>query len=455
MKKTAKFPNRTLRQGGMGVYISTPFLANAVSRLGGYGTVSGVAPERILATILQRGDLGGHYRRALSHFPFPKISKLVLDEFYVEGGRKAGSPIRHAPVFSINPSRLLIALTICANYAFVWLAKEGHEKPVGINYLEKISMPHIYSIVGAMLAGVDFITMGAGIPLAIPDVLRAVLAGNVASYKIPVIGEKIKFHSMTFDPVDFFEGDLPSMKLPDFIPIISSNLLASIFMTKLPKGSVQGFCIEEPTAGGHNAPPRTRLTRDDGTVSLCYGEKDAVDYRKISQHGLPFWIGGSYASVEKIELALSLGASGVQIGTIFALSRESGMDESLRRRIISLAFEDKLRIITDMRASPTGFPFKVVDLDGTLSEEKVYKDGTIGYRCPASPPDDFLNKGGSESEAVGRNCICNGLISTASLSDTDEPPIVTLGDDFSFIKSLITNSNGSYSVRDVFEYLNC
>ncbi|MCX6719021.1 MAG: nitronate monooxygenase, partial [Candidatus Taylorbacteria bacterium] len=74
--------------GGMGVYISTP-LANAVSRLGGLGTVSGVATERVLAFKLQKGDEGGHLRRALSHFPFQDKAKMVLEAFFIENGNQS------------------------------------------------------------------------------------------------------------------------------------------------------------------------------------------------------------------------------------------------------------------------------------------------------------------------------------------------------------------------------
>jgi len=243
-------------QGGMGVYISTPFLANTVSRNGALGTVSGVAPERILARILGKGDVGGHYRRALSHFPFPKVAQQVLDAFYVEEGNPKGRQRKDAPFFTVHPPEILIALCICANYAFVYLAKEGHENPVSMNYLEKISLPHIYAITGAMLAGVDFITMGAGIPLQIPEVTDAIIKGRTASYDVPVTGTNIHIHVMSFDPEKFFGAKLPPLKKPGFIPIIASNLLATIFMKKLPRENIHGFVIEEPTAGGHNAPPR-------------------------------------------------------------------------------------------------------------------------------------------------------------------------------------------------------
>src|ERR1700690_2571991 len=105
-------------QGGMGVYVSSPFLANCVSRQGGLGTVSGVAPERVLARILSRGDVGGHYRRALSHFPFPKVARQVLEAYFIEPGNPKNLPAKPVPLFTVDPPDLLIALTICANFAF-------------------------------------------------------------------------------------------------------------------------------------------------------------------------------------------------------------------------------------------------------------------------------------------------------------------------------------------------
>ena len=102
-----------------------------------------------------------------------------------------------------------------------------------------------------------------------------------------------------------------------------------------------------------------------------------------------------------LEWAFSVGAKGIQVGSIFALCEESGMDPKIRAEIRKLGFQGKLKIRTDMRFSPAGFPFKVVELLGTLSEPEVIKsrvrrcdqgalatlyekpDGLIGYRCPA------------------------------------------------------------------------
>lgn len=453
-------------QGGMGVNISSWDLARTVSMLGGLGTVSGTAIQIVMARILQNGDPGGHLRRALSHFPFQEHVERVLQEYFVEGGIKNGASFKAVPFFTVNPPDFLISLTICANHTFVWLAKQGHKNPVSINYLEKVAMPHVYAITGAMLAGVDFITMGAGIPLHIPEMINAISKSETASYRIPVDidGEKIKsWTTMSFNPKTFFGTELSSMKKPRFIPIVASNTLAIKFKRELSNDSIYGFVIEEWTAGGHNAPPRNKVS---------YGEKDKVNYSQIADLGLPFWIGGSYSSPEKSQYALSVGAKGIQAGSIFALCEESSMHTKFRNEARRLGFNKALKVKTDMRISPTGYPFKVGVIDETLSKEKVYNeraricdqgglrcpykklDGTIGYRCSAEPEDIYKGqKGGNSCDTEGRGCLCNGLLATCGLGNPGEPPIITLGDDTSFLQYLMADENSSYRAEDAIKYL--
>ena len=79
------------------------------------------------------------------------------------------------------------------------------------------------------------------------------------------------------------------------------------------------------------------------------------------------------------------------------------MAEEYRRRLLQEAVAGTARVVTDRLASPTGFPFKVAQLEGTLSEQDVYlsrarvcdlgylreayrkDDGRLGYRCSAEP----------------------------------------------------------------------
>ena len=458
-------------QGGMGVRISGWPLARAVSMLGQRGTVSGVFLEGILARTLQIGDPGGHIRRAFDHFPFPAVSEKVWKAFYVNGGIPKGTPFKSIPMFTIDPPESLISLVICANFAFVWLAKEGHDNPVGINYLEKVAIPHVYAIVGAMLADVDYIYMGAGIPDQIPAVIDAILAGKTAIYKVPVIG-RITGHTVSFNSEQFFGAKLPLRHRPSFIPIISSSLLGTVLMRLLPEtGRIQEFVVEEPSAGGHNAPPRKTVLNEQGKLPI-YGEKDLVDYVKIAKLGLPFWIGGSCASPEKLKWALSVGAQGIQVGSAFALCEESGMDPELRKRVRALGYAGELEVRTDMRFSSTGFPFKVAVLEGTLSDPvlrdgrlhicnhgglvSLYEkaDGSIGYRCAGEPVDAFVEKGGNPDDTVERGCLCNALIATTGLGNPGEIPIITLGDDPTvFLLHLMKNAESSYSASDVIRYI--
>ncbi|HQT92573.1 MAG TPA: nitronate monooxygenase [Candidatus Kryptobacter bacterium] len=454
----------------MGVYISTPFLASVCSRHGALGTVSCVGAERLLTRILQSGDPGGHYRRALAHFPIPEIAERIIKKYFVEGGIPANQDFKVVPAFTLRPRADLIALTVAASFAFVWLAKEGHENPVSVNYLEKIQIPHLYHITGAMLAGVDFVTMGAGITLQIPGVLDALAAGGIPRYRVSIEGKSNGAETISFDPSSFFKTKLPELKRPGFLPIVSTDVLAVHMDKHLLKGSIQGFVVERPTAGGHNAPPRQKGVFDESGQSV-YGPKDEVAFEKLQSLGIPFWIGGSLSSPEGLAKAQALGAVGIQAGSIFALSEDSGMQSSSRALMRRLGYRDELTIRTDPNTSPTGFPFKVVQLPGTQSDPAVYaartrlcdlsilvvpyerEDGKIGFRCSGEPVDKYLLKGGKVEDTNGVRCLCNGLISAAGLGNPNELPIFTMGDDVSFLRHLMQDENSSYGAAEAITYL--
>ena len=136
-------------QGGMGVGISGWQLANAVAARGGLGVVSGTIIEVVMARRLQLGDEGGHVRRALAEFPIPGVAERILDAYFVPGGKGEHQPFKNVRTFTRNPDLALQELTVAANFVEVFLAKEGHDGPVGINYLRKIELPIPFSIYGA------------------------------------------------------------------------------------------------------------------------------------------------------------------------------------------------------------------------------------------------------------------------------------------------------------------
>ena len=449
-------------QGGMGVGVSGWDLASEVSSAGGVGTVSGTALTHLLVDALQKGDSDGCFRWALGFFPFPNMAREVLNKYFVDERVEQRRQVI-IPRFGLNPLRELIALTICANFAFVKLAKEGHSGPVFINYLEKIQMPHIYSVIGAMLAGVDGIVMGAGIPSQVPGVIDAILSGEKVRYRIDVSGEKGDIVYMEFDPKEFFGERLPKMERPVFFPIVTSDTLATRLATRIIPGKIDGFIVEAPTAGGHNAPPRGQVVLNEKGEPV-YGPRDEVDWKKMKELGIPFWIAGSVASPGALEKALELGASGIQVGTIFALCEESGFLPKIKLCIRQLWQEGRLEVKTNPTASPTGFPFKVAQVPGTLSESCLYeshkrgcsmgylrevfrRDGKLILRCSAEPVGSFVTKGGDEINTLGRMCLCNALC--GAVGANTETPVVTLGDDVSFLSKLPEK----YTATDAIRYL--
>lgn len=458
-------------QGGMGAGISNWRLAGAVSGLGQLGVVSGVALDQIFARRLQDGDAGGHMRRALERFPFQKMVERIWKTYYIPGGRAANEPYKTLPMHVKQGSRKMQMLCIVANFVEVFLAREGHDNPVGINYLEKIRLPHLPSIYGAMLAGVGYILMGAGIPLRIPDVIDRFLNHEPAKYPLAVTGaQEGDAATITFAPSDIMEHDLPPLERPKFIGIVASNTLATTLVKKT-NGRVDGFVVEGPTAGGHNAPPRGKLQLDEAD-NIVYGERDRVDLEKMRALGLPFWLAGGYGSPGKLREALAAGAQGVQIGTAFAFCTESALRDDYKCALLKKAAAREASVRTDPLASPTGFPFKVARLEGSLSEEAVYAkrdricdlgylreayrtpSGKIGYRCPSEPADIYVAKGGNVENTIGRKCLCNALLATVGLpqirkDESVESGIVTSGDDLTEIARFLPSDSLTYTAADV------
>jgi nitronate monooxygenase len=458
----------------MGAGVSSWRLARAVSQSGQLGVVSGTALDVILARRLQQGDLSGECRSAFEQFPIPGVADRVLRQYYIEEGKAATQPFRSISLPSIRPSAASVELTILANFTEVLLAKRGHQGVVGINYLHKIQLPTLPSLFGAMLAGVDYVLMGAGIPMAIPEILDQLARGEPVELNIEVegAGPDEEFNSQ-FDP-RLFLTNAGELKRPFFLPIISSTVLA-LTLARKASGRVDGFVVEGDLAGGHNAPPRGMKQLSDRGEPI-YGPRDAPDLEKIRSLGLPFWLAGSYATPARLADALKTGATGIQVGTAFAFCEESGIDPIFKAAVIQAISEGKLDIFTDPLASPTGFPFKVARLAGTISEATVYAarergcdlgylrqayrkaDGTVGYRCPAELEINYVAKGGALADTIGRKCVCNGLLSTIGLGqvladNAIEPAMITAGNDATSLGRLFSQGQASYTANDVIAYL--
>lgn len=466
-----------LIQGGMGAGVSNWRLARAVSAAGQLGVVSGTAINTVLVRRLQDGDSGGDVRRALAHFPDARYAADVVARFFVSGGRGPKRPYSYCGVPSLRSSVDSQRLSVVGAFVEVWLAKEGHGGEVGINFLEKLQLSNLPAMYGAMLAGVDYVLVGAGVPRDVPAALERFVEHAEAACRVALDEDLAPGAApmVSFAPREVFpELVAPALRRPRFLAIVASASLAE-YLLRHASGRIDGFVVEGPTAGGHNAPPRGALRLSERGEPI-YSDRDLPDAAALRKLGLPFWFAGSWDSRESLGRAIELGASGVQVGTAFALCEESGLAPALRAALIekwvlSAAREDE-RVFTDPFASPTQFPFKVAALAGSLSEPEVYAarervcdlgylrsfarraDGRLVYRCPAEPVDDYVRKGGAEKDTLGRKCLCNALLSNVGLaqvraSGAVEPPLLTAGDGIATVHKLFGAGASKLHAADV------
>lgn len=451
-------------QGGMGIAVSDWRLARAVSSQGQLGVVSATALHIVFARRLGDGDPSGDMRRALNAFPDQEMAQRVFERWFVSEHAFRGAPYRQVPIMSAHPTAALEELNVVATFCEVFSAKQGHDGPVGINLLTKVQTTTLSSLYGAMLAGVDVVIMGAGVPAQIPRVLDDLASGKVAQLKLDVQSDGISDIRMTFDPRSY---GAPPLVRPAFLAIVSSVALAN-YLARDDSIRPDGFVVEKHDAGGHNAPPRSR--NEHG--ALTYGAKDGIDLSRIATLDLPFWLAGGQATAGALERAQRDGAAGVQLGTVFALCEESGLRRDIKDQIIDrLVNEEGLEVRTDMRASSSGYPFKVAVLPGTLGDEQVHahrervcdlgllrdayerEDGKIGYRCSAEPVVRFVRKGGDSSQTEGRMCLCNGLMAAVGLAQIHngevEPPLVTLGENTAELCQLVEYFGRRFTAADV------
>ncbi|MEK6797848.1 MAG: nitronate monooxygenase [Planctomycetota bacterium] len=458
-------------QGGMGAAVSNWRLANAVARSGQLGVVSGTGIDTVFVRRLQDGDRGGHMRRGMEQFPIRRAADEAMRGYFRPEGRAPGEPYKLLPLYCqvVAPARR--ELTMLAAFVEVFLAKAGHDAPVGINLLTKTQLLTLPTLYGALLAGVDYVLMGAGIPQEIPGVLDLLVGHHPARLRFDVEGlASGAAEYIAFDPGAHWETLPEPLARPKFFPIVASSSLAMMLARKA-TGRVDGFVIEGPTAGGHNAPPRGE-PRFNERGEPIYGERDEVDLEKIRELGLPFWVAGGAGHPERLIAAREAGAAGLQVGTLFAFCDESGFAEPLKRSVLAHAARGEVDVRTEPRASPTGYPFKVVNWAENpalgVTRERICDmgylrvafqaaDGKVDYRCPGEPEAAYVKKGGKVEDTIGCQCLCNALLSVIGhpqtrANGTVEPPIVTSGDDLAIIGGFLRGRT-SYTAADVVAYL--
>lgn len=446
-----------LIQAGMGVHISSARLANATARLGALGVVSSAGLRHTVIEEVRRGD--SDVIAIAKTFPFPHYVDELLA--FAPGNRKQNHAV---PVDVPDPKRAAYPrrLSTIVAYVEVMRAKRGHRGQVGINVMWKCALTVLPSIYGALLAGVDVLLCGAGVPMELPDIVTKLRAGENLSYA-PLTG------GTTHVALDIGQDEpqelLSWFASPKLIPILSNFAFPKRLLDTWQKtygAAPAAFVLENHAAGGHNAPPRNK--------SEFTAQDDLETYfEKVLALGVPVYVAGDFESGGTREDFLywrARGAYGIQVGSRFALCTDSGMRADLREGIIEGNRAGTTQIETSPRFSPTGYPLKFVKLPGTLAQNELYQsrprvcdrmylaqshfkenaDGTTteSYLCPAQPTKQYLRGGGDSADLEGRICLCNALLSTAGFYTECEMPLVTLGQSGAQVKE-------SLSARQVVE----
>jgi NAD(P)H-dependent flavin oxidoreductase YrpB (nitropropane dioxygenase family) len=461
-------------QGGMGIGVSSWRLARRVAQRGEIGVVSGTGIDTVVVRELQDGD--PHNRRqVLAEYPDAEIADHLVERFYRPEGRAEDEPYDLLKMHSFDPSVRSQRILAAATYTEVRLATEGHEGLIGMNLLAKLKRYTLPCIYGALLAGVDIVSIGAGIPLEEARQIPKLAAGAPAELRLDVDTSQApdadETYTYRFDPADVLDAP-PDVDTPLFFPIVSSDTLARIMDAKLPDERIDGWVVEGPVAGGHNAPPRNKNYASDGTP--LYDERDEADLEAIRDLGKPFFLAGGYGSPEGLRVAHEAGAAGIQVGSLFSLTEESGYPPSITRRLIRGLHSGEIEVSTEGRVSSTGFPFKVLIADGTLADAEVYErraricdlgylrepyldeEGRLLGRCPAEPVQTYVSRGGDEDATEGRACLCNALMANIGHAqqrgDRAEPALFTGGDALEDLP-LGSVENPQYDADDVLDYL--
>lgn len=195
------------------------------------------------------------------------------------------------------------------------------DRPFAVNIMGALSNADDL-VITAVDAGANIIVYGAGIPLSLPTIVED-----------------------------------PEVAL---VPIISSARLAKLILRQWKKFDrvPDAFIIEGPLAGGHLGFSFEQLEHlEDFTLESILRETlDIIKpFEDACGRKIPIITAGGIYTGEDIARMLSLGASGVQMGTRFVATAECPVSENFKQAYIKARAED-IRIIK----TPVGMPGRVL-----------------------------------------------------------------------------------------------
>lgn len=218
-------------------------------------------------------------------------------------------------------------------------AKEKSKGIIGVNIM--VALSNYADMVKTSIAEkVDVIFSGAGLPFDLPSYLTG--------------GSETKL-----------------------VPIVSSSRAAKIICSKwknnygyLPDAIV----VEGPKAGGHLGFKMEQIEDEQYSLEKLVPEVIAVTTSYKEEKIIPVIAAGGISSGKDIHRFMEMGASGVQIGTLFVTTTECDASDAFKNVFVNAKQED-IKIIQ----SPVGMPGRAVDSEFI---QRVEKGQEIPKNCP-------------------------------------------------------------------------
>ncbi|MCK4647078.1 MAG: nitronate monooxygenase [Candidatus Aminicenantes bacterium] len=220
-------------------------------------------------------------------------------------------------------------------------AKNMTKGNIAINVMEVLSNSEDL-IRTAVKEGIKMIVIGAGLPLKLP----AIVEDNSVN----------------------------------LVPIVSSGRAAGIILRVWDRRygrTADGFILEGPLAGGHLGFSNEQLDQiDDYSLEkLLPDVLSAIkSYEEKYDKKIPVIVGGGIFDGKDIARMLSLGASGVQMGTRFVCTVECDVSHEFKQAYLE-ASEDDIVIIK----SPVGMPGRAIKNKFLKNMEN---NGKLKIKCP-------------------------------------------------------------------------
>ncbi len=258
----------------------------------------------------------------------------------------------------------------------------GGKGAIAINCLAAIETTYKDTIQGAVEGGVNAVFVGAGLPLDLPEIVPS---RNVALVPIVSSAKALRIICRRWQRYD---------RMPDAV------------------------ILEGPLAGGHLGFKAEDIAKEEMKLENLF---PSVKETAIKNGDFPVIVAGGIWDRGDILRWAKAGASGVQMGTRFLATHESGASVEFKEALINAQAAD-IEVAVNP-GSPSGMPFRVLSTSPgyqqALRRERPFKcdKGYMLYKgkCRANETHDSF-------------CICNALLSaTGHNTNPNEGAIFTVG----------------------------